>query len=77
MLAVVSRGAASRRSISAWGQTRIGIVGPNGAGKSTLLDIVLGRLAPTTGCSPATARESGVSRRACRRLTTDEPLAAP
>ncbi|WP_439652499.1 ATP-binding cassette domain-containing protein [Nocardioides jiangxiensis] len=28
---------------------RIGIVGPNGAGKSTLLQLLLGRLAPTTG----------------------------
>ena len=28
---------------------RLGVVGPNGAGKSTLLNILLGRLAPTTG----------------------------
>ena len=28
---------------------RIAIVGPNGAGKSTLIDLILGRVAPTTG----------------------------
>ena len=28
---------------------RVAIVGPNGAGKSTLIDVILGRLAPTSG----------------------------